>query len=154
MRIAFICWLIQRPDVCYFTNIHNLSLYRAFKYNADAHKTRPFLLIHVGWCRHPWTLPCARGVSARNNCMQLIYRMIKEIFVISQYFWKILARKLTEFIADLPTGRLLSYFATESAVTSMTFSPTGEFLATTHVDMLGVYLWSNLSMYDIFRTLW
>merc|ERR1712126_79841 len=36
----------------------------------------------------------------------------------------------------------------ESAVTSMSFSPGGDFLATTHVDDLGVYLWSNLTLFS------
>ena len=48
---------------------------------------------------------------------------------------------------DLPTGFLVDCFLVERICTSVAFSPTGEFLATTHVDCLGVYLWSNVSMY-------
>lgn len=36
----------------------------------------------------------------------------------------------------------------EEACTSLTFSPTGEFLATTHVDYLGIFLWSNRTVYS------
>ncbi len=43
---------------------------------------------------------------------------------------------------DIPTGRLVDAFRTVSIATSITFSPTGDFLATAHVDSLGVHLWS------------
>jgi U3 small nucleolar RNA-associated protein 21 len=42
---------------------------------------------------------------------------------------------------DIPTGRLVDAFRTPSIATSLSFSPTGEFLATSHVDSLGVHLW-------------
>jgi U3 small nucleolar RNA-associated protein 21 len=42
---------------------------------------------------------------------------------------------------DIPTGRLVDAFRTSSIATSVTFSPTGDFLATAHVDSLGVHLW-------------
>ncbi|ESO94510.1 hypothetical protein LOTGIDRAFT_215492 [Lottia gigantea] len=49
---------------------------------------------------------------------------------------------------DLPTGKLVDCFLLDSAVTSVSLSPTGDFLVTTHVDNLGVYLWSNLTLYS------
>lgn len=36
----------------------------------------------------------------------------------------------------------------DAACTSLSFSPTGGFLATTHVDYLGVFLWSNKTLYS------
>ncbi|KZT26384.1 Utp21-domain-containing protein [Neolentinus lepideus HHB14362 ss-1] len=48
---------------------------------------------------------------------------------------------------DLPTGRLIDAFRTASVATSITFSPTGDFLATSHVDSVGVYLWANRAQY-------
>ncbi|TFK55069.1 Utp21-domain-containing protein [Heliocybe sulcata] len=48
---------------------------------------------------------------------------------------------------DLPTGRLIDAFRTSSVATSITFSPTGDFLATAHVDSVGVYLWANRAQY-------
>lgn len=42
---------------------------------------------------------------------------------------------------DIPTGQLVDAFRTSSIATSLTFSPTGDFLATAHVDSLGVHLW-------------
>jgi U3 small nucleolar RNA-associated protein 21 len=42
---------------------------------------------------------------------------------------------------DIPTGRMVDIFRAESVATSLTFSPTGDFLATSHVDSLGVHLW-------------
>ena len=43
---------------------------------------------------------------------------------------------------------LLDAFLVDSAVTSLAFSPTSDFLVTTHVDDLGVYLWSNMTLYE------
>lgn len=42
---------------------------------------------------------------------------------------------------DLPTGRLIDAFKTPSVATSIAFSPTNDFLATAHVDSVGVFLW-------------
>ncbi|KAJ8287031.1 hypothetical protein GJAV_G00046230 [Gymnothorax javanicus] len=44
---------------------------------------------------------------------------------------------------DLPTGCLVDCFLVDTAVTSLSVSPTGDFLASAHVDSLGIYLWSN-----------
>ncbi|XP_064624692.1 WD repeat-containing protein 36-like [Lineus longissimus] len=49
---------------------------------------------------------------------------------------------------DVPTGRLIDCFMVDAAVTSMAMSSSGEFLATTHVDDLGIYLWSNNTLYS------
>ena len=42
---------------------------------------------------------------------------------------------------DVPTGRLIDLFRTSSVATSLSFSPTNDFLATSHADSVGVYLW-------------
>lgn len=42
---------------------------------------------------------------------------------------------------DIPSGRLIDSFRTASVATSVAFSPTNDFLATAHVDSVGVYLW-------------
>ncbi|KAL0965784.1 hypothetical protein UPYG_G00285670 [Umbra pygmaea] len=44
---------------------------------------------------------------------------------------------------DLPSGCLVDCFLVDSAAVSLTMSPTGDFLASSHVDNLGIYLWSN-----------
>uniref|UniRef100_A0A6Q2Y2G1 Small-subunit processome Utp21 domain-containing protein n=1 Tax=Esox lucius TaxID=8010 RepID=A0A6Q2Y2G1_ESOLU len=44
---------------------------------------------------------------------------------------------------DLPSGCLVDCFLVDSAAVSLTMSPTGNFLASSHVDNLGIYLWSN-----------
>ncbi|KAK4684110.1 U3 small nucleolar RNA-associated protein 21, partial [Tremellales sp. Uapishka_1] len=49
---------------------------------------------------------------------------------------------------DIPTGRLVDAFKTSSIATSITFSPTGDFLATAHVDSVGVYLWANKAQFS------
>lgn len=48
---------------------------------------------------------------------------------------------------NIPTGQLIDHFQTEAACTSVSMSPTGELLATAHVDYLGVFLWANKSLY-------
>ncbi|EIW66765.1 hypothetical protein TREMEDRAFT_45592 [Tremella mesenterica DSM 1558] len=48
---------------------------------------------------------------------------------------------------DIPTGRLIDAFQVPSIPTSLTFSPTGDFLATSHVDSLGVHLWANRAQF-------
>ncbi|OCT98543.1 hypothetical protein XELAEV_18010780mg [Xenopus laevis] len=50
---------------------------------------------------------------------------------------------------DLPSGCLIDCFLLDSAVVSLTISPTGDFLATAHVDDLGIYLWSNKSLFSL-----
>jgi U3 small nucleolar RNA-associated protein 21 len=42
----------------------------------------------------------------------------------------------------VPTGRLIDAFKTSTLATSVAFSPANDFLATAHVDSVGVYLWS------------
>jgi len=42
---------------------------------------------------------------------------------------------------DLPSGRCIDWFKTQSPVTSLDFSPRSDFLATSHVDSNGIYLW-------------
>ncbi|XP_072372521.1 WD repeat-containing protein 36 [Scyliorhinus torazame] len=50
---------------------------------------------------------------------------------------------------DLPSGCLIDCFLLDSAAVSITMSPTGDFLASAHVDDLGIYLWSNKTLYNI-----
>uniref|UniRef100_A0A8C5LVY1 WD repeat domain 36 n=1 Tax=Leptobrachium leishanense TaxID=445787 RepID=A0A8C5LVY1_9ANUR len=50
---------------------------------------------------------------------------------------------------DLPSGCLIDCFLLDSAVVSLSMSPTGDFLSTAHVDDLGIYLWSNKSLFSM-----
>ncbi|TMS08353.1 WD repeat-containing protein 36 [Larimichthys crocea] len=47
---------------------------------------------------------------------------------------------------DLPSGCLVDCFLVSMAAVGVSLSPTGDFLATAHVDSLGVYLWTNKSL--------
>ena len=49
---------------------------------------------------------------------------------------------------DLPSSKLIDCFKFERAPTSVSLSPTAEFLATTHVNELGLFLWSNKTLYS------
>jgi len=46
-------------------------------------------------------------------------------------------------VFDLMNSRLIEWMRFSSPVTSLSFSPKNEFLATTHTGRLGVYLWAN-----------
>ncbi|XP_075229735.1 WD repeat-containing protein 36 [Lycorma delicatula] len=48
---------------------------------------------------------------------------------------------------DIPSGQLVDCFQVPAVCTSLSFSPTGEYLATSHVDYLGVFLWSNRTLF-------
>ncbi|XP_075885127.1 WD repeat-containing protein 36 [Nelusetta ayraudi] len=47
---------------------------------------------------------------------------------------------------DLPSGSLVDCFLVGAAPVSVSMSPTGDFLVTSHVDSLGIYLWTNKSL--------
>ncbi|XP_054613633.1 WD repeat-containing protein 36 isoform X2 [Dunckerocampus dactyliophorus] len=47
---------------------------------------------------------------------------------------------------DIPSGSLVDCFLVSMAPVGVSMSPTGDFLATVHVDSLGVYLWTNKSL--------
>ncbi|OQR88110.1 hypothetical protein ACHHYP_07540 [Achlya hypogyna] len=49
---------------------------------------------------------------------------------------------------DLPTGKCIDFVKFKHAVTSLTVSPTGEFVATTHVGQVGLFLWANRSYFE------
>ncbi|CAF3817831.1 unnamed protein product [Rotaria magnacalcarata] len=57
-------------------------------------------------------------------------------------------------IWDIPSGQLIDTIEFDQAIITIAVSPNGDMLATGHTDALGVYLWSNRSMYDssIIRT--
>lgn len=48
---------------------------------------------------------------------------------------------------DLATAQLIDAFRTPSLATSVAFSPLGDFLATAHVDSVGVHLWVNRAQF-------
>ncbi|PWW72359.1 Utp21-domain-containing protein [Tuber magnatum] len=48
---------------------------------------------------------------------------------------------------DLPTGHMIDGIRTGSIVTAMAFAGTGEFLATAHVDSVGINLWTNRTLF-------
>ena len=48
---------------------------------------------------------------------------------------------------DMPTGRCIDWLRFAAPATTVSLSPTGEFLATTHADTLGVSLWLNRTYY-------
>lgn len=49
---------------------------------------------------------------------------------------------------NIPSGQLIDHFKTSTPCISIDFSPTGELLATAHVDYLGLFLWANKSLYS------
>lgn len=54
-------------------------------------------------------------------------------------------------IWDIPTGKCVDWIKFHKPVTGLAISPTGEFLATTHVGHVGIYLWANRAFFmDVF----
>lgn len=52
---------------------------------------------------------------------------------------------------DIPTGKCVDWLKFHKPVTGLAISPTGEFLATTHVGHVGIFLWANRSFFmDVF----
>ncbi|CAF4154226.1 unnamed protein product [Rotaria sp. Silwood2] len=51
-------------------------------------------------------------------------------------------------IWDIPSGQLIDTMEFDEAIITLAVSPNGDMLATGHTDALGVYLWSNRTMYD------
>ncbi|CAH1635709.1 unnamed protein product [Spodoptera littoralis] len=49
---------------------------------------------------------------------------------------------------DIPSAKLVDIFSVEKPCTSLSMSPTGDFLATTHVGEVGVFLWANRLLYE------
>ncbi|KAJ3294723.1 hypothetical protein HK104_003329 [Borealophlyctis nickersoniae] len=49
---------------------------------------------------------------------------------------------------DLPTGHMIDLFRVDSIATSVSMSPTGDFLATSHADHVGIFMWANRSQFS------
>lgn len=49
---------------------------------------------------------------------------------------------------DLPTGNCVDWVIMPSPVVSLTMSPRGDFLATSHVDSRGIFLWANQNYFS------
>ncbi|XP_065372448.1 WD repeat-containing protein 36 [Calliphora vicina] len=51
-------------------------------------------------------------------------------------------------IWDIPSSYMIDQFRVEKPCVSLTMSPTGDFLATAHVNNLGIYLWANKMLFS------
>lgn len=51
-------------------------------------------------------------------------------------------------IWDIPSSYMIDHFRMDSPCVSLTMSPTGDFLATAHVNYLGIYLWANKLLFN------
>jgi U3 small nucleolar RNA-associated protein 21 len=50
---------------------------------------------------------------------------------------------------DLATGYMIDAFRVKDIPISISMSPSGEFLASTHVNHVGIFLWANKSQYEL-----
>lgn len=48
----------------------------------------------------------------------------------------------------IPSAYMVDHFRVEMACLSLSMSPTGDFLATAHVNYLGIYLWANKTLFS------
>ncbi|XP_068154216.1 WD repeat-containing protein 36 [Drosophila tropicalis] len=49
---------------------------------------------------------------------------------------------------DIPSSYMIDHFRVERPCISLTMSPNGDFLATAHVNLLGIYLWANKTLFN------
>lgn len=49
---------------------------------------------------------------------------------------------------DIPTSSLIDIFKVDSPCTSLTMSPNGQYLATIHASYLGIFLWTNKTLFS------
>ncbi|EDV92953.1 WD repeat-containing protein 36 [Drosophila grimshawi] len=49
---------------------------------------------------------------------------------------------------DIPSSYMIDHFRVERPCISLSMSPSGDFLATAHVNLLGIYLWSNKTLFS------
>ncbi|KAH8385586.1 hypothetical protein KR200_001874 [Drosophila serrata] len=49
---------------------------------------------------------------------------------------------------DIPSSYMVDHFRVEAPCVSLTMSPNGDFLATAHVNLLGIYLWANRTLFN------
>lgn len=56
------------------------------------------------------------------------------------------------YIWDIPSGQLIDTMEFDEAIVTLAVSPNGDMLATGHTDALGVFLWSNRTMFGTTAT--
>ncbi|SPP87867.1 WD repeat-containing protein 36 [Drosophila guanche] len=49
---------------------------------------------------------------------------------------------------DIPSSYMIDHFRVERPCVSLSMSPNGDFLATVHVNLLGIYLWANKTLFN------
>ncbi|KAH8273098.1 hypothetical protein KR018_000653 [Drosophila ironensis] len=49
---------------------------------------------------------------------------------------------------DIPSAYMVDHWRVERPCVSLTMSPNGDFLATAHVNLLGIYLWANKTLFN------
>jgi len=89
------------------------------------------------------------------DTQRLVRQLPSHTNIITDFSWSSDARWIvsvsmdgTVKVSDVPSSRLIDCFIVESPATSCAFSPSGEFLVTTHQDNVGMYLWSNKVTYS------
>ncbi len=107
--------------------------------------------------------------ACEDGCVRVVdvstYRLIRELWPSRPAIPELMGARIADFcissdghqiaacvdqiilLWDLPTGHLVDAFKLRDICTSLTFSPTGEFLATATVDSVGVDVWSNRSLF-------
>lgn len=89
------------------------------------------------------TLKCIRSFTEHlhtNDIMALVF-MPDSRWLLSTSLDK------TMHVWDVPSGQLIDKIEFDQAIVTLAVSPNGDMLASGHTDALGVYLWSNRSMY-------
>jgi hypothetical protein len=90
-----------------------------------------------------WYHPHRIAVFERGTC--LLERKCRKADSGLVKFQQIQTKFLVSFLSF--SYRCIDYFLLPKSCVSLTFSASGSFLATAHVDDLGIYLWNNQSLY-------
>ncbi|KAK3710869.1 rRNA-processing protein utp21 [Vermiconidia calcicola] len=109
------------------------------------------------------------ALACSDGCVRVVdistYRLIRELWPSRPAIPAMSGLRITDFtfsedgqwiaaamgqmvlLWDLPTGHLVDAFKLRAQCTSLAFSPTGEFLATSTDDSVGVDVWSNRALF-------
>lgn len=135
-------WRIHSGKLLETIDLHEPALNFSFqrKANLAAVALADFSIIIVDCTGHPLTL--ARSLSGHSA-------EIRDISWSQDTRWLATASSDSSIkVWDITTSSLIDQFRTPSIPTSVDFSPNDQFLATTHCDEIGVFLWSNIQAFD------
>jgi hypothetical protein len=112
------------------TGVNRVSMHRESDLLAVAGDDHAVIVVDIAARRIVRRFPCGRSPVV-DMCFSPDGR------------WLVIASVDAVRVYDLPSYKLVDWFRFAKPLTSVSFSPKGDFLATTHVQTLGTFLWAN-----------